>query len=258
MKFQLLPSSFNGNGIVSPQQHLSCFVIDDFLAIDAGSLGMAVSDLQKKQIRNVILTHAHLDHIAGLPLFIDNLFVNLEKPFAVHATEKVIDILQKNIFNWEIYPRFSELKNEFGEVLKYFPFDIGKEFSIGEFSVTAIEVNHRVQSVGFIISKGKSKIAFSGDTAETSAFWEIINTQNFISAIFIECALPNQLLNLAETSHHLTPKKLAGELKKLKNRHCPVYVINLKPMYREQIKQQIDDLAIRNVKVLEVGKVYKF
>ncbi len=100
---------------------------------------------KKKQIRNVILTHAHLDHIEGLPLFIDNLFVNLENPFAVHATEKVIDILQKNIFNWEIYPRFSELKNEFGEVLKYFPFDIGEEFSIGKFSITAIEVNHQVK-----------------------------------------------------------------------------------------------------------------
>lgn len=257
MKFQLLPDGFNKNGIASPQ-HLSCFVIDDFLAIDAGSLGMAASDLQKKQIRNVILTHAHLDHIAGLPLFIDDLFVNLEKPFAVHATEKVIDILQKNIFNWEIYPRFSELKNEFGEVLKYFPFDIGKEFSIGEFSITAIEVNHKVQSVGFIISKGKSKIAFSGDTAETSEFWEIVNVQKFLSAVFIECALPNQLWNLAEASHHLTPKKLAGELKKLKNSRCPVYVINIKPMYRKQIKQEIEELAITNVRILEVGKIYEF
>ncbi len=74
MKLQLLPGTFDENGMASPRQHLSCFVVDDCVAIDAGSLAMAASTVQRKQIRDVVLTHAHLDHIAGLPLFIDDLF----------------------------------------------------------------------------------------------------------------------------------------------------------------------------------------
>ena len=35
---------------------------------------MAASSVQQSAIRDVVLTHAHLDHIAGLPLFIDDLF----------------------------------------------------------------------------------------------------------------------------------------------------------------------------------------
>ena len=68
MKLQLLPSTFDENGRASPRQHLTCFVIDDCVAIDAGSLAMSVNPVQRKNIRDIVLTHAHLDHIAGLPL----------------------------------------------------------------------------------------------------------------------------------------------------------------------------------------------
>ena len=74
MKIQLLPSTLDHKGCATARQHLSCFVIDDCVAIDAGSLAMSTTAEQKELIRNVVLTHAHLDHVAGLPLFIDDLF----------------------------------------------------------------------------------------------------------------------------------------------------------------------------------------
>ena len=100
MKIQLLPSTFDENGCASARQHLACFVVDDCVAIDAGSLAMAASSAQKKQIRDVILTHAHLDHIAGLPLFIDDLFASLIEPVRVFATAEVIEVIERDIFNW--------------------------------------------------------------------------------------------------------------------------------------------------------------
>ena len=54
MKVQLLPSTFDENGTASPRQHLSCLVVDDCVAIDAGSLAMAASAAQREQIRDVI------------------------------------------------------------------------------------------------------------------------------------------------------------------------------------------------------------
>src|SRR5918998_1216332 len=106
MKLQLLPTTFDRNGCATAQQHLACFVIDDSVAIDAGSLAMATTDIQREKIRNVVLTHAHLDHIAGLPLFIDDLFAILKEPICVHAEKKVIDTLERDVFNWSVYPRF--------------------------------------------------------------------------------------------------------------------------------------------------------
>lgn len=257
MKIQMLPTTIDKNGRATAQQHLCCLVIDDCVAIDAGSLGMSASDAQREKIRNIVLTHAHLDHVAGLPIFIDDLFANLEKPVTIHAMPDVIEALETHIFNWVIYPRFRELTNRNGEVMCYSPFESGTAKKIAHLEIKSVEVNHKVPSCGFIISDGKSKFAMSGDTAEMDKFWEAVNEENDLGAMLIECAFPDKLDDLAETSHHLTPRKLRAELQKLKQTKCPVYVINMKPMYRNLIISEIEDLKIDNLEILEVGKIYE-
>lgn len=232
-------------------------VIDDLVAIDAGSLAMAVSAEQREQIRDVILTHAHLDHIAGLPLFIDDLFAVLTEPVRVFAAAEVIEVLEQNIFNWSVYPRFSELQNQNGEVLVYKTFDVGKQFTVKHLDVRAVKVNHKVPAVGFIVSDGARTFALSGDTAELGNFWNVLNEESKLDALLIECAFPDELSELAQTSHHLTPKVLRSEIAHFKKTDCPIYVINLKPMYRKEIMRQLESLQIENLRVLEVGKVYE-
>jgi cAMP phosphodiesterase len=258
MKLQLLPSSFEEDGRASARQHLSCFIVDDLVAIDAGSLAMATNPTQKQKVRDVILTHAHLDHIAGLPLFIDDLFANLTEPLRVYAPAEVIEVLERDIFNWSVYPRFSELKNENGKVLEYRPFEIGEQFSVGHLRVRAVEVNHKVPSVGLIVSNGEVTFAMSGDTAETKEFWERVNQEEIISAVLIECAFPNKLNELARISYHLTPKTMQRELRKNYHQNCLTYIVNLKPMYREEIVREIEELEIENLQILEVGQVYEW
>jgi len=258
MKLQLLPSTFDENGMASPRQHLSCFIVDDSVAIDAGSLAMAASTVQKKQIRDVVLTHAHLDHIAGLPLFIDDLFATLDVPICVRALPEIIETLERDIFNWEIYPRFSELENVNGAVMKYQPFAIGEEFFVKHLRLKAVAVNHKVSTVGFVISDGQTKFALSGDTAETGEFWQVLNAEENLSALLVECAFPNELEELAHVSHHLTPKTLKRELEKFNRKECSIYVINIKPMYRDEVVRQISELEIENLQVLEVGQVYEW
>ncbi|HKX84261.1 MAG TPA: 3',5'-cyclic-nucleotide phosphodiesterase [Pyrinomonadaceae bacterium] len=257
MRFQLLPSTFSDDGSASPNQHLTCFVVDGHVAFDAGSLAMATSAEQKAQIRDVVLTHAHLDHIAGLPLFIDDLFATLDKPVRIHASAEVIAVLERDIFNWHVYPRFSELSNKNGAVMEYRTFRPGVEFGVGNLKVTPIEVNHKVPTTGFVVSNGAGTIALTGDTASMDGFWHTVNAISGLSAILIECAFPDDLADLAEISHHLTPSRLASELKKFEQ-NCPIFVINLKPMYRERIIEQLEGLSIGSLSVLEVGKVYEW
>ena len=257
MKLQLLPSTIE-DGVVTLKQHLSCFVIDDRIAIDAGSLAMSTNALQKKQIRDVILTHAHIDHIAGLPLFIDDLFATIRKPVEIYATEEVIKVLREDIFNWDVYPDFAELENDNGVVLKYCPFESDSEFRIEHFTIRSIGVNHKVPSVGFIVSDEKSSFAISGDTAEMTGFWKVVNDTSRLDALLLECAFPNRLNELAESSHHMTPKRLKKELNKFEHADCPVFVINVKPMYYDEVLEELNELNIENLKVLRVGRTYEF
>lgn len=258
MKIQLLPSTFDTAGSASPRQHLSCFVVDDCVAIDAGSLAMAASAEQKKRIRDVVLTHAHLDHIAGLPLFIDDLFARLEQPVSVYAVAEVIKILEKDVFNWDLYPSFSELQNDNGVVLEYREFSAGKSFEVKHLTFEPVRVNHKVPTVGFIVTDQKTTFALSGDTSAMRDFWKRVNRVDKLDALLIECAFPNELKHLAEVSHHLTPDTLQQELKKFSQTDCPIFVVNLKPMYRDQIITELERLEIQNLQIFEVGRVYRW
>lgn len=258
MKVQLLPSTFDDQGRPSARQHLTCVVVDDVVAFDAGSLAMSFSPDRLHGIRDVVLSHAHLDHVAGLPLFIDDLFATLTEPVRIHATAEVIEVLEQDIFNWSVYPKFSELTNSHGRVIEYRTIEYGREFEVRHLNVRAIPVNHKVPSAGFLIGDGRSRIAMTGDTAAIDDFWLSVNREESLSALMIECAFPDELKDLAEISHHLTPSGLKNELAKFRVRECPVFVVNIKPMYRDDTVFQIEELGLPRVKILEVGKVYEW
>jgi cAMP phosphodiesterase len=255
VKFQLLPSTFDDGRTASERQHLTCFIINDAVAIDAGSLAMACSPKQLENVRDIVLTHAHLDHIAGLPLFIDDLFSTLTEPVRIHAAPEVIDVLERDVFNWNVYPRFSELKNSNGAVMEYRPFDGGEEFEIKNLRIRPVKVNHRVPTSGFLIADERSVVALSGDTSTMSEFWTAVNELEKLSVLLVECAFPNELRELADVSAHLTPSTLDEELEKLE-RDCQIFVINLKPAFRERIIGQLGTIGRKGLQVLQVGKVY--
>ncbi len=258
MRIQLLPSTIDENGMASARQHLLTIIIDDCVAIDAGCLALSCTDLHRKQVRDIVLTHTHLDHVAGLPLFIDDLFASLTEPVRIHATPEMIGILERDLFNWAIYPRFSELSNDTGPVVEYREFERESTFQVRHLSIRSVPVNHKVSANGFVISDGKISIAITGDTAETDEIWAACNEVSDLKAVFAECAFPDELKGLASVSDHLTPDRLKVELKKLKNRTYPVFAINIKPMYRELVVTQLGEANIPNFEILEIGKIYEF
>lgn len=217
---------------------------------------MSATPTHFENVRDIVLTHAHLDHIAGLPLFIDDLFSKLSEPIRIHASPEVIEVLERDVFNWSVYPRFSELRNENGPVVEYHPFEAGNEFDVRHLKVTAVNVNHKVPTSGFIVSTTDTVVAMTGDTSEMNGFWAAVNARKDLSALLIECAFPNHLSELADISCHLTPTTLAAELEKFEHLECPIFVINLKPMYREYTLSEIGALKIRNLTVLEPGNIY--
>ena len=96
MRVQLLPSTFDSQGHATLEQRLTCFLIDESVAVDAGSIALALTAEQRETVRDIIVTHPHMDHIASLPIFIDDLFETLESPVRVHATPEVIDLLERD------------------------------------------------------------------------------------------------------------------------------------------------------------------
>ncbi|HXD29980.1 MAG TPA: 3',5'-cyclic-nucleotide phosphodiesterase [Pyrinomonadaceae bacterium] len=256
MKIQLLPSTFNGQGQATLDQRLTCYLIDDCVAVDAGSVAIALSDTQRQAVRDIIVTHLHMDHIASLPIFIDDLFASLKEPVRVHATQEVIDRLEHDVFNWNVYPRFSELTNQHGPVMKYMPIKVGEEFSVAHLKVTATTVNHIVPTVGLVVSDSRTSVAFSSDTAETQEFWDVLNRLSKLDAILIEASFPNSMAKLADVTRHFTPASLKIELQKLKHNDVDILAVHLKPTYRATLVQELEELGISKLQIMEPGRPY--
>jgi ribonuclease BN (tRNA processing enzyme) len=258
VRIQLLPSTFDSRGQATFEQRLTCFLIDECVAVDAGSIALALTGEQREKVRDIIVTHPHMDHIASLPIFIDDLYPTLKSPVRVYATPEVIELLERDIFNWNVYPRFSELKNDYGSVMEYVEIPAGREFQVAHLKVTAVAVNHIVPTVGLVVSDGQSAVAFSSDTAETEEFWNVVNSAAGLGALLIEASFPDSMAKLAEVSRHFTPASLKQELRKLKHNSLDILAVHLKPAYRQMIIDELNALKIPGLGVMEPGKTYNW
>src|SRR6185369_17727330 len=151
VRVKLLPSSA---GRSSQFQSLTSFTIDDRLAIDAGSIGFALAPHEIGSIHDFIITHAHTDHTASLPIYVAEAFPVLETPVIVYGTADVVSVLREFVFNDRVWPNFEaiQLNNGAGPALEFRELQPRETVNIAGFDVTPIPVNHLVPTVGLLVA----------------------------------------------------------------------------------------------------------
>jgi ribonuclease BN (tRNA processing enzyme) len=116
-------------------------------------------------------------------------------------------------------------------------------------------VHHPVESCGFVITRGRTSMAMSGDTGPTDKLWKVLNQTPTLKALLVETSFPNALHQLADVSGHLTPKMLESELAKFQRNGCNVLVYHLKPAFLPQLKRELGEMP---VEILELGDTFEF
>lgn len=257
MKIRLLPS-FAGSE--SQVQTLTSFIVNDSIAVDAGSLGFALTPKQMSALRDIIITHVHSDHTASLPVFVAEAFVGLEDPILIHATAEVVAALRQFVFNDQIWPDFEriDLMNGRGPSLEFRILAPSKTVQIGGISITPIPVNHVVQTSGLILSDERSAIVLTSDTYTTDEIWRAAAETSDLRAVFVDVSYPTELEDLAAASKHFTPRSLALDLKKLGRNDVEIYAVHIKPSNRETVIDQLARLTGPAVRVAEIGRVYEW
>ncbi|HKW87031.1 MAG TPA: 3',5'-cyclic-nucleotide phosphodiesterase [Nitrospiraceae bacterium] len=243
------------DGDLGPHQCRTCgFLINETVLVDAGTVGPTLRLAEQKRIRHVLLSHLHFDHIQGLPTLADNLVDEIVESVRLTSIPEVLKGLQGHVFNGEVYPDFFQLPDPKCPIFVCRPLEIGKEQDVSGLRVTAIPVNHQVPTVGFFIREGHATILYSGDTYETEEIWKVAAHMPSLKAALIETSFPNTMAELARVSKHLTPSLFAREFRKIGRPDLPVYVYHLKPRFREQIRRELAQLKIPNLRVLEEGQ----
>ncbi|BCK86657.1 ribonuclease BN [Sideroxyarcus emersonii] len=254
MKLRILGCS----GGIGGNLRTTSMLLDHDVLIDAGT---GVGDLSLAEmcvIDHVFVTHSHLDHIASLPLLVDSVGFMRGQPLVIHATDETIAILKQHVFNWEIWPDFTEIPTLHQPLLRFERIACGETVEIGGRMITPLPANHVVPAVGFQIDSGKASLVFSGDTTTCDALWEAVNRIRNLEYLIVETAFSNAEKELAVVSKHLCPSLLADELHKLKL-NPEIYVTHLKPGEIELTMQEVSECVRGFVpKMLQNGQVFEF
>jgi len=235
-----------------PGRGTTCFLVDERLALDAGSLTSGLGLAALSRIEHVLLTHAHLDHVKDVPLLAD-LMAGRRGHFTVHASPDAVRTLRRHLFNGKLWPDFTRIPSASRPVVRLRAFRPGHPFRVGRYRVNPVKVRHTVESTGFVVSRDGAAFAISGDTGPTRAFWSEVGRGPRVGALLVETSFPSAMQWLADLSGHLTPRTLVRELSKVERGGIPVYLYHLKPAWEADLRREIAALRLRGVKVLSRG-----
>jgi Cft2 family RNA processing exonuclease len=238
MKLRILGCS----GGIGGTLRTTSMLLDSDILIDAGTGVGDLSIEELSRIDHVFLTHSHLDHVTSIPFLVDSVGWMRNKPLTVYAIEPTLEILRQHLFNWKLWPDFTQIPEAGKPFLRYQTIALGHTVNVDGRKVTPLPANHVVPAVGFRLDSGSASLVFTGDTTTNDALWHDVNQIENLKYLIIETAFCNREKELAVASKHLCPSLLAEELGKL-TRPADIYITHLKPGEVELTMREIQECA---------------
>ncbi|MBP2678344.1 MAG: beta-lactamase domain protein [Deltaproteobacteria bacterium] len=153
-----------------PGHNCPAFLVDETFLLDAGTVALALNIREERTLRWILLSHAHLDHIKGIPFLLDNLVSrSTGNTVTVLGGKDVLGDLKKNIFNDRIWPDFARIPSPGQPSLRYKILGTARPYEIDGYTITMEKVDHTVPAYGYIVEDPEeTAIAYTGDRSPTA------------------------------------------------------------------------------------------
>lgn len=255
MKLKVLGCS---GGIGGRHLRTTTLLVDNDILIDAGTGVGDISLAELMLIDHIFITHSHLDHVCSIPFLVDTVGGMRNKPLTVHATEPTLEIIRNHIFNWSIWPDFSQIPTPSKPFMRYEAMELGQTIELKGRKITSLPANHVVPAVGFQVDSGQASLVFTGDTTTHDPLWKVVNKITNLRYLIIETAFCNRERELAIAAKHFCPSLLAEELTKLEQ-SAEIFITHLKPGEVELTMQEIEDCAGEyKPRMLQNNQIFEF
>ena len=215
--FKVIPLGVYGG---MDESNLSSYMLgvkgsDQYICLDAGTLHAGIvkatankvfpasENVLQKNICGYLISHPHLDHLAGL--IINSPDDNAKN---IYGLPFCLDIIQDKYFSWKSWANFAD-KGEAPQLRKYHYVYLNPDAVIDLAGTTmrlrTFELSHSspYKSTAFLISDGNAYVLYLGDTGADEAeksvrlqeLWLAITPlikANQVRGIFIETSFPNE------------------------------------------------------------------
>ncbi len=281
--FKVIPLGVKGG---ADESNLSCYMLaaagtDEYVCLDAGTINAGLQkaiaahllkgkteEILRVHIKGYLISHGHLDHVAGLVLNSPD-----DAPKNIYAMPYTKEILKEKYFTAGNWSNFTDEGPGPLNKYHYVLLDSAKEIPLAQTTmfVTAFPLSHGnpYKSTAFLIRQKEDYILYLGDTGpdeiEHSAYlhelWQyiapLIRTKK-LKAVFIECSFPdaqpdNRLFG------HLNPHWLMKEMNDLSLltgpenlNNFPIVITHIKPAgnHEAEIKKQLADANHLHLKLI--------
>jgi ribonuclease BN (tRNA processing enzyme) len=221
---------------------MTCLLVDDTLALDAGALTSSLSFEDQLKIKAIFLTHGHYDHLRDIPALGMNLYLR-RASVAICTHQAAFDNLDRYFLNHEVYVDFHRRPIE-NPTLKVRILEPYHEVDIEGYRVLPVPVSHSLPAMGYQISDSDGRSVFyTGDTgADLSETWKHISPK----LLFIELTAPNRWEKAMVQAHHLTPdllKKALLDFRRIKDYLPHVFLVHRNPLDDNEIESEISAVS---------------
>src|SRR6185295_5424736 len=100
-----------GFGGESLDCRMTCLLVNDHVALDAGSLSQALAVDEQVKVRSIVLSHSHMDHTNSLPFFIENVYGKSNAAIRIRSSPATLYAIRKYLFNHATWRDRTRLPN---------------------------------------------------------------------------------------------------------------------------------------------------
>jgi ribonuclease BN (tRNA processing enzyme) len=226
-------------------------VVDEILAIDAGSLTSGLTFEEQKRLASILVTHCHYDHIKDIPMLAFNMMHNSQ--IMIYCLADTREALEAHIMNQSIWPKMYDIPRPEAPSIRFREVEAGHTFGVEGYTVLPVAMNHPVPTVGYWVRRNGKSLFFTSDTGgDCHEAWLQVKPD----LIICESTLPDRLMRDADAYGHLTPAKIGRELADFRAIHgyLPrVIVVHIDPRHEVEVRREIEALAVAMDAPIEVG-----
>jgi ribonuclease Z len=223
----------SSNAVASPDHentHLALVGSNQIVLIDSPGnplVRLKMLGLPIEQISDLILTHFHPDHVAGVPLLLMDLWLlGRQSRLVIHGLEHTLDRIEQvmELYNWEHWPGFYPIS--FHRLPEQ---EMARVVDQGEFQVYASPVHHLIPTIGLRIEfpELRKVMAYSCDTEPCQ---EVVRLAGGADVLIHEAAGVAKGHSSAQQAGQVAQK---AEVNSLYLIHYPTWEIDPQPFISE-------------------------
>jgi len=184
---------FLGTGGFYPNErrHTTCVMLPEAgIVFDAGTGFFRVLPKIETPQLDIFLSHAHLDHVVGLPFLLTSLLMGKPTRATLHGTPATLAAVKDHIFAQAIFP-----------LLPPYVFEpLAEKVAVhGQGTVSHQLLAHPGGSIGFRIDWPGRSLAFITDTTVDGTYTDFIRG---VDLLIHECYFPDDLSVVAAKTGH--------------------------------------------------------